>query len=63
MRVKKDYKLASPYLSAIEALRVDLHTVKTNEPINRKEGNVGQANLERDNAKSYRMAIRTLSKQ
>lgn len=54
---KKAYKMVTP---AIASLKVALDTVKTNEPINRQEGNIDQANLERTNAKSYRMAIKSL---
>lgn len=48
---------------AIEALKVDLKTVETNEPINRKEGNTEQANLEHINGISYKAAIAELRKK
>jgi hypothetical protein len=47
---------------AIEALKIDLDTVVTNEPINRKRGDLPQANLEKRNAKSYRAAIDLIGK-
>jgi len=42
---------------AIAELKNALYVVKTNEPINRKEGNVMQAELEKANAESYKAVI------
>jgi len=47
---------------AIAQLQISLGTVTNNEPINRKEGDIGQADLEHENAKSYRAAISALRK-
>lgn len=48
--------------AAIDELSNSLYVVKTNEPINRKEGNKGQADLEKQNAKSFKAAIGVLKK-
>lgn len=45
---------------AITELGVSLRTMNTNEPINRKEGDRKQAELEARNAKSYTSAIQIL---
>lgn len=50
-------------LPAIVELETALDTMTTNEPINRREGNIAQADLERDNARSFRSAIRVLGKR
>jgi hypothetical protein len=42
---------------AVVELEIKLDVMKTNEPINRKEGKVAQANLEKANAKSFEKAI------
>lgn len=47
---------------AVVELNIKLDTMRTNEPINRKEGNISQADLERENAKSYQTAIDILKK-
>jgi hypothetical protein len=48
------------FSAAIAELKVSLDTMETNEPINRKEGNKAQADLEKENAADYRAAIREL---
>lgn len=48
---------------AIEQLKQALAVVKTNEPINRKRGEKAQADLERENGKSYRAAIEYLKER
>lgn len=48
---------------AINQLKVSLDVMKTNEPINRREGKIAQADLERTNARSFRSAIKTLKDQ
>jgi hypothetical protein len=45
---------------AIAELLISLDTMKTNEPINRKEGKADQADLEKENAASFRGAINLL---
>lgn len=45
---------------AIAELKIALDTVTNNEPISRKEGNIGQANLQHRNARSFRDAIAKL---
>lgn len=45
---------------AIAELKRSLDVMQTNEPINRKEGNVSLANDERRNARSFRDAIAKL---
>lgn len=47
---------------AIAELKRSLDVMLTNEPINRREGNVEQANDERRNAKSFREAIAQLQR-
>ena len=42
---------------AINELGIHLHTMETNEPINRSEGNLAQADLEAEVACSLRAAI------
>lgn len=54
---------AEDLVPAVEALKVDLDTVKTNEPINRKRGDTAQAELERATARSYEAAIKYLSER
>jgi len=46
---------------AVSELKRSMETLLNNEPINRKEGNVRQANLERNNAQSFGKAIEVLS--
>lgn len=45
---------------AIAELERSLSVMRTNEPINRRGGNVKQADLERENADSYKKAIKFL---
>lgn len=45
---------------AISQLKNSLDVVTNNEPINRKEGDTQQANLEKTNARSFRAAIQHL---
>lgn len=47
---------------AIGELKRSMDVLLNNEPINRREGNVRQANLERNNAQSFRQAISVLEK-
>jgi len=51
---KKNYQLLSP---AVAELSRSLEVMRVNEPINRKEGNKAQAELEKENATSYKAAI------
>lgn len=46
---------------AINILQISLHTMENNEPINRAEGNIAQADLEARTAASIRQAIAVLS--
>jgi len=46
--------------SAITLLEQALATMENNEPINRAEGNVEQADLEARNAAEYRRALAVL---
>lgn len=46
--------------SAITTLEIALETMKNNEPINRKEGNEEQADLEAKNAAEMRQALHIL---
>jgi hypothetical protein len=48
----------APAIAELENAR---HVVKTNEPINRREGNKTQADLERKHARSFTEAIRVLA--
>lgn len=50
-------------LPAIVELQNSLRTMKTNAPINEREGNMEQAKLERENAASYQAALRVLKKR
>lgn len=61
-RKPKTYKMASKpdLMPAIEQLRQAHSVVKTNEPINRKRGDVAQANLENANGQSYKAAMKVL---
>lgn len=45
---------------AIDELKRSLNVMRTNEPINRREGNRPQADLEKENAKSFKGAIAIL---
>jgi hypothetical protein len=47
----------------IAELTNSLYVVKTNEPINRKRGDIKQADLEKYNAKSFEGAINWLSRK
>lgn len=47
---------------AIAQLKNSLEVVQTNEPINRKEKNTLQADLEKRHAKSFKQAITVLQK-
>lgn len=46
--------------AAITCLELALETMNTNAPINEAEGNLGQSDLERLNAASYRKALDVL---
>lgn len=46
--------------ASISQLEIALATMENNEPINRREGNIEQADLELANAEDYRMAIEVL---
>ena len=46
--------------SAITTLEIALETMENNEPINRKEGNEEQADLEAKNAAEIRQALHIL---
>lgn len=46
---------------AVAELHNALDVVNTNAPINEREGNLGQARLERTNAKDFKSAIGELS--
>jgi hypothetical protein len=46
--------------AAIAELEIALETMETNEPINRAEGNVEQADMEAVNAADYRQALAVL---
>lgn len=48
---------------AVSQLLVNLDTMKTNEPINRRAGKIKQADAERQNAKSFEAAIKMLSQK
>lgn len=48
---------------AIAELENALYIVETNLPINEKEGNLEQANLERECADSFRAAIKQLKEE
>lgn len=56
-------KTPSKFQPAVNDLGVTLATMKNNEPINRKEGNTKQANLEKDTASSVIKAMRVLAKR
>lgn len=43
--------------AAINTLEIALSVMETNEPINRAEGNIEQADLELANATDYRKAL------
>jgi len=47
--------------AAIAQLQISLETLEHNEPINRAEGNEGQADLESTNAADIRQALAILS--
>jgi hypothetical protein len=47
--------------AAITELTIALETAKTNEPINRAEGNIEQADLEATNAADFRQALAMLT--
>lgn len=46
--------------SAIVTLEIALETLENNDPINRKEGNFAQAELEASNAAEIRQALHVL---
>ncbi len=46
--------------AAIVTLQIALDVLENNEPINRAEGNIDQANLEAKNAVEIRNALETL---
>lgn len=46
--------------AAISELEISLETLETNEPINRKEGKIAQADLEAVNAAEIRQGLRLL---
>lgn len=58
--MSEQLKPTPDYSAAIDQLEISLEFIETNEPINRHEGNVEQADLERDNAISFRAAIAKL---
>jgi hypothetical protein len=47
--------------AAITALKETLYVLETNEPINRSEGNIEQADLEAANAAEIKAALAVLS--
>lgn len=49
-------------IPAISELNRSLDVMKTNAPINRKEGNQGQSALEDTNAKSFTGAVKVLTR-
>ena len=59
---KRKSRLKSMF-PAIMELENSLEVLTTNEPINRKEGNIEQADLERKHARSFRSAIRFLGRK
>jgi hypothetical protein len=62
LAVVAEVKRGKPLLMpSIAQLRAALETVETNAPINEAEGNLEQAELERENAASFREAIGILS--
>ena len=62
-RNKMFRKLGRPdFKPAIAELKISLDTMRTNEPINRREGQTAQADLEKENAASYKAAIKFLGK-
>lgn len=46
--------------AAQSLLQNAIEVMETNEPINRAEGHIAQADLEADNAQEYRDALATL---
>lgn len=46
--------------AAITNLEISLETLENNEPINRAEGNIAQADLELRNAREIREGLRVL---
>ena len=47
---------------SIAQLRASLDNMRTNEPINRREGRKAQADLEKQNGASYNAVIKMLEK-
>jgi hypothetical protein len=47
--------------AAIAQLEISLHTLENNEPINRVEGNIEQADLELESASEIRQALASLN--
>jgi hypothetical protein len=58
----KMFRKLGRFPHSIAALTANLHTVKTNEPLSRKKGDIAQADLQRDEAKEFRSAIKFLGK-
>jgi hypothetical protein len=52
--------LGKPMQAAISTLEIALDVLLTNEPINRAEGNVEQADFEAKNAEDIRKALAAL---
>lgn len=46
--------------AAISQLEIYLNVLETNEPINRAEGDIPQADLEKKNAEEIRQALKLL---
>ena len=46
--------------ASIAELEIALNVAETNEPINRRQGNIEQADLELQNAADFRLAIEAL---
>ena len=59
--VLRGVQIQETMTAAIEQLQISLDVLTTNEPINRKEGNTEQADLEARNAAEIRQAIAVLS--
>jgi hypothetical protein len=53
--------LGKPMQAAISTLEIALDVLLTNEPINRAEGNVEQADFEAKSAEDIRKAVECLS--
>ena len=60
MNVASQKGMSELMAPAINELKVSLDTVENNAPINEREGNIGQANLERETATSINAAVARL---